>query len=364
MPRVTVLMAVYNGERFLREAIESVLNQTYRDFEFLIVDDGSTDRSQEILAAYDDRRIKLFVNDRNRGMAAALNRGLQEASGEFIARQDADDRSHPSRLQRQVDVMRAHPEIVLLGTQANRINSAGARLGIIVRPREPLSIQWFHLFDNPFIHTSVLFNRALFLKEGWHYNENLPYIEDYDLWSRVLHKYRTLNLSDRLVDYRSHETSWTGPSQQGIPVRQRSQDYIGLLDSLVRENYSQTFGGVYEQEEAALIVGFLSGLGAPTLSAFLEIFRRLLMRYVMLFPDVWESRDFRETVAFQYEAVATRLTPPSRRRALEVYRAALSHDPSLIEHLSWPRFLGLVVLGRSGLAHLKSLRNSWRAVSA
>jgi len=119
-PQLTVLMPVYNGGPFLRSAIESILNQDFSDFDFLIIDDGSTDGSHEIAASYADPRIRLESNGRNLGLIATLNRGLDLARGTYVARMDADDIAFPDRLSKQLTFMEAHPEIGLCGTWYER----------------------------------------------------------------------------------------------------------------------------------------------------------------------------------------------------------------------------------------------------
>src|SRR5688572_21702961 len=130
MPDVTVLMAVYNGERHVRAAIESVLSQTHRNFEFLIVDDGSTDRSAEIVSSCRDSRVRLVTMDRNAGLSTALNEGLRLAQAPLVARQDADDLSEPDRLERQLAVMAGRPDVALVGSQAVVIAEDGTPTGV------------------------------------------------------------------------------------------------------------------------------------------------------------------------------------------------------------------------------------------
>src|SRR4029079_12299348 len=128
-PRVTVLMSVYNGERFIEATVRSVLGQTFSEFEFLIVNDGSTDRTRELVASYNDPRVRLVDNNGNIGQTRSLNRGLRMAAGELIARQDSDDVSEPERLRKQVNFMDSHPEVALLGTWYTKIDERGLRMG-------------------------------------------------------------------------------------------------------------------------------------------------------------------------------------------------------------------------------------------
>ena len=129
MPKVTVLMAVYNGERYLRDAVESILCQTFRDFQFLIINDGSTDNTRDLILSYDDARIVLVDSEHNVGQTRSLNRGLELAAGELIARQDADDISEPDRLAKQVAFLERHPEVALLGTWYKEIDVQGTVIG-------------------------------------------------------------------------------------------------------------------------------------------------------------------------------------------------------------------------------------------
>ncbi len=128
-PKVSVIMSVYNGDKYLREAIESILNQTFTDFEFIIVNDGSTDNSLEIIESYDDERIKTINNKKNIGLTKSLNKALKFAKGKYIARQDADDVSLPNRFEKQVEYLDSHPEVALVGTSVYLIDENGKIIG-------------------------------------------------------------------------------------------------------------------------------------------------------------------------------------------------------------------------------------------
>ena len=171
---LTVLMSVYNGSRFLREAIESILNQTFYDFEFIIINDGSTDRTAEILATYQDKRIRIVRNSDNIGLTKSLNEGLKLARGKYIARQDADDISLPKRLERQISYLEAQPDIALLGTWANSIDERGKILWEMRPPSDPSLLRWSMLFNNNMIHSSVMFNAAKAMDIGG-YDSSMVY---------------------------------------------------------------------------------------------------------------------------------------------------------------------------------------------
>src|SRR5262249_52131724 len=156
-------MAVYNGARHLREAVESILGQTFQDFEFVVVNDGSTDESRTILSSFGDPRIRVLDNPSNLGLTKSLNVGLGVARADLIARQDADDISDEGRLEKQVAVMDAHPGLALLGTQARYVDEKGtaqvSRLWWKATTTEGLRFQL--LFDSPFVHTSVMFRKSI-----------------------------------------------------------------------------------------------------------------------------------------------------------------------------------------------------------
>lgn len=191
-PKVTVLMAVHNGEDYLQDAIQSILSQTFRDFEFLIVDDGSTDRSREIVQSFRDGRIRLVETGRNIGLPAALNAGLREARGEYIARQDADDRSLPGRLEAQVALLDASPDIHAVGAWFQSIDGQGALFGCN-RPAgaSPEIAEQLAAGLNPLAHGSVAFRRETVLDLGG-YDERFWYAQDFDLWLRLVQNGRNL----------------------------------------------------------------------------------------------------------------------------------------------------------------------------
>ena len=209
-PQVTVLMAVYNGNRYLREAVDSMLGQTFTDFEFIIINDSSTDTSREILSTYSDSRIRVVENEQNIGLTKSLNRGLSLARGEYVARMDADDRSHSERLQKQVAYLDAHPNVAVLGTQHNTINAKGILMPFwtIKRPVDPLAFRWCWIFDNPIAHSTAVFRRGIVWGVLGGYDENFRTSQDFELWSRVgRNNYVMCNLTDVLLDFRVHKQS-------------------------------------------------------------------------------------------------------------------------------------------------------------
>ena len=184
-PQISVIMSVYNGERYLRQAIESVLNQTLPDFEFVIVNDASTDSSLQIMQSYDDGRIRIINNETNIGLTRSLNIAIEQARGELIARQDADDISLPNRLEEQLRFFEQHPETVLLGTGIYIIDEDGKRRGKRILKDYPGRNEFQ---GNWFSHGSAMFRRDIVRGLGG-YNELFKYSQDYELWLRIAKKH-------------------------------------------------------------------------------------------------------------------------------------------------------------------------------
>jgi glycosyltransferase involved in cell wall biosynthesis len=204
-PSVTVLMAVYNGERFLREGVDSILSQSYTDFELLVVDDASTDSTPSILEQYHDPRLRVLRNNVNVERCVSRNRGLNEARGDLVAVMDADDYSLPHRLARQVAFMNGHPEVTVCGS-FYEIYETGKIIG---PPQTSASIRTRMLFENPLAHPSVMLRKAPVLVLTGGYDPISPYAEDYNLWVRLAEHGNVgfANIPETLLRYRVHPDS-------------------------------------------------------------------------------------------------------------------------------------------------------------
>ena len=202
-PAVTVLMPVYNADRFVARTVDSILGQTFADFEFLIINDGSTDRSLEILRDYArrDPRVRL-VSRPNTGYVVALNEGLGLAKGEFVARIDADDLSDPRRLDLQVARMRAEPDLVALGSNANAMDEHGRMLGDYDVPLTHEEIEAAHLRGSSSIHHPAVMLRPEAVKRVGGYRRQFMPCEDFDLWLRLGEVGRLANLPQKLLTKR------------------------------------------------------------------------------------------------------------------------------------------------------------------
>lgn len=231
-PTVSMQMAVYNGERFLLATLESILGQHFTDFELIIVDDGSTDRTPDILAAYAarDGRIVLLNHHTQQGISAARNRALAAARGRYIAITDADDLSYPSRLQKQVAFLDAHPEIGLLGSWASRIDEDGKIITAMRLPVESALLQWSLLFYPPIVHSASVMRTELLQRVGG-YPLDKPCTVDYDLWLRLAKITKFHTLPEELVAYRVHPYGVSAQRQeeQTKIARQLSQTALSTL---------------------------------------------------------------------------------------------------------------------------------------
>lgn len=207
-PRVSVLMAVHNGERYLAEALGSLLAQTLEDFELVVVDDGSTDGTAAVLAAYAARDARLVVvrNEENLRLPASLNRGLERCRASLVARADADDVYHPERLERQVAFMEAHPEVGVASCAYHRTDAQGRVIGTVRPPTDDGVIRFRQLFMNSFLHPGIVFRASLVRAVGG-YDPGYWTAQDSDLWARVRDRARLANLSEPLVRYRVHTSS-------------------------------------------------------------------------------------------------------------------------------------------------------------
>jgi glycosyltransferase involved in cell wall biosynthesis len=219
-PTVSVVMSVFNGERFVAEAIESILNQTFRDFEFIIIDDGSSDGTADILARYQkaDNRMVLHHHP-NQGQVPSLNIGCGLARGRYIARIDADDVALPERFERQVDYLERNPQVALVGSSIINIDEMGRNLSAWPLPTNNQEIQerLFALRDIPFCHVTLVFRTEAFRTVNGYRRAFAP-AEDYDLWLRMAERWQLANLPEPLVKVRrrAQSLSFTSARQQVI----------------------------------------------------------------------------------------------------------------------------------------------------
>ncbi len=194
---ISVLMAVHNGAPWVKEAVASVLQQSEADLELIVIDDGSTDETRDLLDTVSDSRMRV-VRQARAGLTVSLNRGLRLARAPLIARLDADDLARPERLAKQRAFLAARPHVGLLGTGALETDAAGRELARIVPPQSDAELRRVLIRKNPFVHSSVMMRRAVVEDVGG-YDERLPVAQDYDLWMRMSRVTALANLPDPLV---------------------------------------------------------------------------------------------------------------------------------------------------------------------
>lgn len=233
MPKISVVMPVYNGGKYLKEAIDSVLGQTFSDFEFIIINDCSTDNTESIIKSYNDSRIKYIKNKKNLGVAESLNMGLEMAKGEYIARMDADDISLPKRFEIQIRFMGRHKNIAVCG---GAIESFGEAHGRAYNERSKGKTRVGFLFKSCLFHPTVMMRRDIIEREHYRYDVHFDKVEDYELWTRILPKYDICSIRRVLLKYRVHSGQ-------------------------VTQNYSQ----IHKQLSFELKKKFLSNIGINTL---------------------------------------------------------------------------------------------------
>jgi hypothetical protein len=221
---VTVLMPVHNGERYLRDAMDSILGQTFTDFEFLIVNDGSTDGTRAILESYRDPRVRVLQQASRMGVTEALNAGLSQAKGRYIARMDGDDISLPGRLEKQVQYMEAHPDCGVLGCAVQIIDPQGKPLYRVEYCGGHHYLRWYLLFQNPFAHPATMIRREVLNRLGG-YDARFAFAQDYDLWWRASWITQFAVLPEALLQLRRHRSNLTSVHRQdqlevSVQVRQ------------------------------------------------------------------------------------------------------------------------------------------------
>ena len=248
-PLISIILPVYNAQDYLYEAINSIISQTFTNFELLAINDGSTDGSINILKSFQDKRIRILNNDSNLGLIYSLNRGIHEAKGEFIARMDADDIADPNRLKIQLNYLFQHPDTIVVGTNMELINESGNSIGFREYPERHSDIIATLMNHSPFCHPSVMFKKSVVLEVGG-YREAFKACEDYDLWLRLRDKGQFANIQENLLKYRIHSEQVT---QRNLSLQHNSHikaryEALGLTDYSILDKLkgkSGTLGSKY-----------------------------------------------------------------------------------------------------------------------
>lgn len=204
-PIVSVVMPVYNAENYIEDSIESILKQSFINFELIIINDGSTDHSEYYINRFKDKRIRYFKHPINRGLISSLNEGIQHANGEFIARLDADDIANADRLFRQVQFLLRNPDYAICASSYEVINEKGKKKFQMNLPKTDREVKTLLVFCNCICHSSVMLRKSDLYDQV--YRQNYEFCEDYDLWSRLVTRNKVSILPDRLVKYRLHNSN-------------------------------------------------------------------------------------------------------------------------------------------------------------
>jgi len=272
-------MPVYNCEKYVAEAIESILCQTFKDFEFLIINDGSSDKSEDIILSYKDSRIRYIKNEKNLKLISTLNKGLLLAQGEYIARMDSDDISLPNRLQEQLNYMESNSDVVAVGTYAEFFGACKSRIKSVRTESDDISAEL--LFSCPIIHPSAMIRRETLASHNIEYRMDYPHAEDYKFWAELNTLGKLANIPKVLLKYRISENQISNvfsetQHQKSRLIRRELLDYYVRkydLDVVIPENF--TYNHLRKTKE--LEAYFLDNYGNKELSSkfIIEFFRNL-----------------------------------------------------------------------------------------
>lgn len=343
MPEITVLMAVYNGERYFGEAIESILRQSFGDFEFVIVDDASTDGTSSILKEYalTDKRIRLIRNEKNLGLSKSLNRGLEMAKGAYVARMDADDIARPERFATQLAWLKGHPEILVLGSAIQMIDKDGCQLATNPPPFSSVEMRWTSFFGQQFVvcHPSVMIRRELFERFGFY--AEIPTSQDLELWGRLMYEnpYPIANLDEVLLDYRVHSKA-ISTNQSELQFHTSNRVRQKVIEKLIGHEIeieavsAYRFSGVYQnisgfiQDWIEIYTAFFKRFSTneDEIAVINREFLQRLGRYIYFNPL---SKDKNGRVSFYR---IRKMIPLKMRKALlDNKRGKTRHEEVLVE---------------------------------
>lgn len=235
MPLVSVIMSVYNEEKYIQSSIQSILNQTIQDWELIIIDDCSDDGTINIIKSFDDERICLYINDSNCGLTKNLNKALSLCRGKYIARMDGDDISLPNRFERQIEYLDKHKDVQLVSCVAHIMGTGNDFMYYLGDPEE-LRVQM--LFRSVLVHPGFMMRYEL-VEQGYRYNEDFITAQDYEFLSRVVQKHKICNVNEPLIEYRVHS---------GQVSRKRKENQV-ILTNRIRDQQLYRVGVHLDEED-------------------------------------------------------------------------------------------------------------------
>jgi len=285
-------MPVFNGEKYLREAVESILSQTFKDFKFIIIDDCSVDNSWRILNSYDNQRICIIRNETNLGLPKTRNIGLSLARGEYLAIMDADDISLPKRLERQVNFMDEHPEIGICGTWARQFGSDEQEVWKYKIKHEDIHMGL--LFSNRMNHSSLMLRRKYLSQHNIIYDIFFEYAEDYDLYVRCAVHFKLANIPEVLVHCRAHENQ----------VTKIDADKVEFYNKLVQRNQLERLGVNINADELNLHYILGKRLSIHTLD-FINRIEDWLIKLIKanIATQYYQQKSFKHFIANKYFSI-------------------------------------------------------------
>jgi glycosyltransferase involved in cell wall biosynthesis len=323
-PLVSVIMPVYNYEKYVEEAIESILDQTFRDFEFIIINDGSTDGTATILARYQqmDSRIQVYRQE-HQGIAAARNKGYSFAKGKYVAEMDADDVSFPSRLATEVEYLEKHPEIGVVGTLAKWIDRNGAYLNYyypMFTPTLPGAIRWCFMFENCLVHVSVMIRYEILAQLG--FCRELQSTEDYDLLVRASSITKIATLPYVLMYCRLHDMNSTK-----FYFQQMRQNTVKIMQSQI----NQLLGSYVCEEKVYLLVHIGDTLSLEKLEQTFNLIIQLYRTYLKRYPlGRKEAREVAQDASRRLYPIVRVASNISLHKSLFFFIQAVRINPQLL----------------------------------
>lgn len=327
-------MSVRNGERFLEEAMKSILNQSFGDFEFIVMDNASTDHTVDIISSFNDSRVRLVRNEKDLGQTRALNVGLGLAKGPFLARMDADDVSLPHRFERQRDSLRTYPETAVVGSWHQEIDEKGHYLKTMRYPADPLDIKCHLLSDGDLTrrclaHPTVMMRTEVLKKVGG-YSESVRFAQDYELWTRLMEDYDLRNVPEVLFQYRASKKSTSNTNRADM-----ERELDGIVDRLIRRLWPDV-DSVTCQRLTAMLRNkpLLFGTeGRELHDAFDELFSRLFKREKLSNQQL----ALRERIKMYYWP---RLASHDFSSAMSALRLGVGRDPFVFADMKFHKNIG------------------------
>lgn len=281
-PKISVVMPAYNAEKYIAEAINSILSQTFTDFEFIIINDASIDSTKEIIESFQDSRIILINNKQNQGVANSLNIGISAARGKYIARMDADDISLPKRFQTQFDFMEQNPNIDICGTWSKTFGDYVTSWETYQKHDDIRDASFFFC---PMIHPTIMFRKDLSLQ----YSLDFPRAEDYDIWCKKINELNFANIPEILLLYRTHycQIGAAHQSEQKLnakDIRVRNLKSIGIsLEEKELKIYNDIFSEQFKpqnMEEIVFAIKILEKISIEGLNhGYGKIFQEIIKFY-------------------------------------------------------------------------------------